>query len=287
MHQKPYEDKVIKTLRSLLPKDQDDWQLLGVVNKDRDVYSFGTDSKIIGRAFEVVASVYIEQLAEKLGYGFYESTNQTTYPDFYLVKPNGKRIGIDVKSTYRSFTKKGDVKRFRFTLGSFTSYLRNNTKNIEGQYSDYEAHYVLAFLYTRIAEYEPMKLPIEEVEKIPPTYSNVEVIFQEKFRIGGDKTGSGNTDNIATFQAVSAEPFNFGAGPFSVLGKEVFDHYWQNHPRNADPKEKKLSLYKNLPAYFDWLARQEQPQFDPVELRQKYDQYKQWVEASKWDIFLN
>ncbi|AXJ11837.1 restriction endonuclease [Arthrobacter sp. PM3] len=283
----PYSDPIIATLRSLLPKKREDWQLVGVVNRDKDVYSFGTDSKIIGRAFEIVAAVYIEKLAAALGYSFHESTNQTTYPDFYLTKPDGRRIGIDVKSTYRSLNGVGQVRSFKFTLGSFTSYLRNDTKNIEGQYSDYDSHYVLAFLYTRITDYKPMKKSIHEIDEIPPTYDDVEVVFQEKFRIGGDKTGSGNTDNLATIQSNTAEPFIYGASPFSVLGKEVFDHYWSNHPRNADPDGVKKSLYKNLPAYFDWLSRQESAQFDHIELRKKYEDYKDWVRVQGWKISLN
>lgn len=283
----PYTDPIIATLLDLLPRKREDWQLVGVVNRDQDVYSFGTDSKIIGRAFEIVASVYIEQMAAALGYSFNESTNQTTYPDFFLTQPNGRRIGIDVKSTYRSLNNSGNVRPFKFTLGSFTSYLRNDTKNIEGKYSDYDSHYVLAFVYTRITDYKPVKKSIWEIDDIPSSYSDVEVIFQEKFRIGGDKTGSGNTDNLATFQSNSTEPFIYGASPFAVLGKDVFDHYWVNHPRNGDSEGVKKSLYKNLPAYFNWLSTQENPRFNHEELRERYESYKEWVLAQGWKIGLN
>ena len=125
-----HEDEIITSLLNLLPQDPEDWQLIGIVNKDKDVFTFGNDSKIVGRAFEVVATPYIRRLAKELGYAFYESNTQTVYPDFVLKKHDGRLIAIDVKSTYRDFTKRGETKSFNFTLGSFTSFLRNGTKNI-------------------------------------------------------------------------------------------------------------------------------------------------------------
>ncbi|MDU0403410.1 Type-2 restriction enzyme EcoRV [Lactococcus lactis] len=58
------------------------------------------------------------------------------------------------------------------------------------------------------------KISLKDVETIIPAYKNIEVFVQEKFRICGDKKGSGNTDNIGTIKANSIEPFVFGAGPF-------------------------------------------------------------------------
>lgn len=283
----PSDDPIIQNLLSILPSDKKDWQLIGIVNKDKDVFTFGNDSKIVGRAFEVVATAYIKMLADNLGYEFYESENQTVYPDFLLVKPNGRKIAIDVKSTYRKKLKNGSNSAFKFTLGSFTSYLRNNTKNIVGNYSDYDGHYVLAFLYSRTQGSSTSKQSIADLDSIKPAYDDVEVIFQEKYRLGGDKTGSGNTDNLATFSATTMEPFAQGASPFSILGEDVFNHYWRNHPRNKDSFQQKEALFKNLPDYFSWLEKQDNPPFDPAQLRKDYELYKKWVKSNGWSISLS
>lgn len=280
----PYTDTIISTFKEIAPTDPVDWQLLGIVNKDKEVYTFGNDSKIIGRAFEVVAALYIKELAEKLGYSFHESTSQTVYPDFYLKRQDGKRIAIDVKSTYRSFDRAGKTKYFKFTLGSFTSYLRDGKKNIDGNYEDYVGHYVLAFLYSRTDRFSTQKVSVENIGDIKPAFDDVEVVMMEKFRIGGDTTGSGNTDNLATFEAKSLEPFSRGAGPFAFLGQDVFDHYWRNHPRNRDSTETKQSLFRNLPAYFTWLERTQNTVFDVKDLRAKYEEYKKWVADEGLDI---
>lgn len=282
-----HEDKIVTSLLSLLPKDPEDWQLVGIVNKDKDVFTFGNDSKIVGRAFEVVATAYVKQLAITLGYEFHESEIQTVYPDFILKKPNGRRIAVDVKSTYRGFDTKGNATAFSFTLGSFTSFLRNGTKNISGTYDDYDSHYVLAFLYSRTNRFETTKVSIDDIGSIQPAYQDVEIAFMEKYRLAGDKPGSGNTDNIGTFKSNSMEAFQYGAGPFALLGNEVFEHYWRNYPRNADTAREKADKFKNLPAYFDWLERQADSPFDADILRETYADYKRFVSAKGWKITLN
>lgn len=283
------EDAIITTFIDLLPEKKEEWQLLGVVNRKGDIFPLGQDSKIIGRIFEIVATAYVQKLAEKLQCTFIESPNQTTYPDFILQKQDGRKIAIDVKTTYRNITASGAVSKFKFTLGSFTSFLRNGTKNIEGNYSDYDSHYVLAFLYTRSSAPHNPPTKLSKLSSIEPTYGDVEVAFVEKYRIAGDKPGSGNTDNIATIQTNSMEPIQLGAGPFATLGNAVFEHYWRHYPRNADPVAIKDRLYRNLPSYFDWLEKDtgnNDANFDVDDLRQKYSNYKEWVKEQEWKITL-
>lgn len=276
----PHTDSIIETFRKILPDDPNEWQLLGVINKDKDVYTFGSDSKIIGRAFEIVATQYIKELAEQLGYTFHESKSQTVYPDFYLEKPNGKRIAIDIKSTYR----RSESSNFCFTLGSFTGYLRNGTKNIDGHYDDYDSHYVLGFVYSRTKDFETKRVTIKELDTLTSPYEKVEIIFMEKYRIGGDKKGSGNTDNISTISANHPDAFNNGYSPFTFLGKDVFEHYWRNYPRYTMPKQEKEKLYTDLPSYFSWLERQEEPEFSASELRKKYRDYQDAIADEEYSI---
>ena len=276
----PYTDEVIDAFREILPDNPEEWQLLGVVNKDKDVYTFGNDSKIIGRAFEIVATPYIQQLAKDLDCTFHESKAQNIYPDFYLENNEGKRIAIDVKSTYR----RSESSNFSFTLGSFTSYLRNGTKNIDGHYNDYDKHYVLGFVYSRTKDFETKRVPIDEIDKLSSPYEEVEIIFMEKYRIGGDKKGSGNTDNISTIGANSIEAFNNGYSPFTFLGNPVFEHYWRNYPRNTMTKDEKDKLYIDLPSYFDWLESEKNPKFSATQLRAIYKEYINVIAKESYSI---
>lgn len=251
-----YEDIFINTVLEKLPniENKEAWELLGFVNKNGDVFPFGSDSKIIGRLFEVIVYPYLLQVADELGYELHESKQQTVYPDFYFLKPDGKRIALDVKTTYRQFNKKDEIKDFNFTAGSFTSFMRNGTKNIDGNYTDYEKHYILGFLYSRNsnATIESINLQTEELSSITPAYKEVEYFIQEKYKVAGTSKGSGNTDNIGTFKSKLIKDFQDGNGPFSILGDDLFHIYWKNFPKYKDSKETKESLYNNLETFKEW-----------------------------------
>lgn len=250
------DDIFIKTIIEKLPKidDKNAWDLLGFVNEKKEVFPFGNDSKIIGRLFEVIVYPYLHEVAEELGYKLFGSEKQTVYPDFYFLKPDGKRIALDIKTTYRQFDKNGKIKEFNFTAGSFTSYLRNGTKNIDGQYSDYDKHYILGFLYSRNenASIRKVNFDSEDISSILPAYKDVEYFVQEKYKVAGTSKGSGNTDNIGTFKSKIIKDFQDGNGPFSILGDDLFHIYWKNFPKYKDSKETKESLYTNLATFKEW-----------------------------------
>lgn len=262
-----YTDKIIITINKYLPTNEDDWLLLGFVNKEKTIYTFGNDSKIIGRLFEVLAKDALKAAATELNYTLGESEKQTVYPDFYFTKPNGKKIAIDIKTTYR----KTKTSKYRFTGGSFTSFMRNGTKNIHGKYSDYVAHYILGIVYTREEHPTTGTLNIDKLNTIRPAYKNVEFFIQEKFRICGDSKGSGNTDNIGTISSNKLYPFIYGAGPFSYLGKDAFHDYWTHYPKYKDSDETKKSLYTTLPGYIEWLKKKDTHKGNLLE--EKYNKY--------------
>lgn len=272
-------DIIIKTITKHLPKQEKEWELLGLINKDKEVFTFGNDSKIIGRLFEIMLYDTLFKTAEELNYELKESETQTVYPDFYFLKENGKKIAIDIKTTYR----RSKVAKYGFTGGSFTSFMRNGTKNIVGNYEDYEGHYILGIVYSREPKPTIGKTDISNLNKIVPCYNNIEVFIQEKYKICGDKKGSGNTDNIGTIKANNIEPFVYGAGPFSFLGKDVFHDYWINHPRYTDDDKKKESLYTDLPSYISWLETTKGDLKYCTELREKYKKYKEFIKEKNWD----
>ncbi len=187
-----------------------------------------------------------------------------------------------MKTTYRRFNEKGELLKFNFTGGSFTSYMRNGTKNINGQYDDYEKHYILGVLYSREKNPTVGQVSFEKLDSIVPAYKNPEVFVQEKYRICGDKKGSGNTDNIATIKSNIITPFEHGAGPFSFLGKEAFHDYWINHPRYKDSKKIKNSLYGNISDYIKWLREKQNKAQLADEYEKRYKEYKIFLKKKNW-----
>ncbi|PVX39787.1 restriction endonuclease EcoRV [Pasteurella langaaensis DSM 22999] len=263
----PYTDIIIETIYKYLPSRQEDWILSGFISPDRNIYTFGNDSKIIGRLFEVLVTEPLANAAKQLGYVLGESEKQTVYPDFYFKKPNGKKIAIDVKTTYR----RSNSTKFGFTGGSFTSFMRNGTKNIHGNYSDYDAHYILGIVYEREKHPTIGASNLENLDSIIPAYKNVKFFIQEKFRICGESKGSGNTDNIGTISSSSLYPFIYGVGPFSYLGYEVFHEYWVNYPKYKDKEEIKDSLYTNIEGYIEWVRKKDNRRADQLSV--KYQEY--------------
>src|SRR5205085_6866269 len=118
---------------------------------------------------------------------------QTVYPDFTLMtaEDDKAKIAVDVKTTYRRANG-----MFFYTLGSYTSFLRNNTKNILFPYSTYTRHWIIGFVYSRVPQPEAATIPLADREKVLSPYKDVECFIQEKYKISGFRPGSGNTTNI-------------------------------------------------------------------------------------------
>ena len=123
------------------------FETYGILDSSGMIHTLGTDSKIIGRIFEMFTQPILEKIAKRHNMILTTPASQTVYPDFIMmneINPKGK-IAIDIKTTYIE----SDHSTIKFTLGSFGSYMRNNTKNIEYKYTDYSKHYVIGFVYKR------------------------------------------------------------------------------------------------------------------------------------------
>ena len=127
--------------------EKQNFEAYGMLDSQNRIHTFGTDSKIIGRIFEMFTQPVLQEIANENGYVLKTLESQTVYPDFILMKDEAskEKIAIDVKTTYID----KDTSSLKFTLGSFGSYMRNNTKNIEYLYTDYAKHYVIGFIYER------------------------------------------------------------------------------------------------------------------------------------------
>lgn len=59
----------------------------GILDSDDKIHTLGTDSKLIGRIFEMFSQPVLEKIAAENGYTLETPTSQTVYPDFIMWKP--------------------------------------------------------------------------------------------------------------------------------------------------------------------------------------------------------
>lgn len=247
-----------------------DWEVSALAAPNGNLYSLGSDSKLIGRIFELISFSILQEIATENGYTLHPSEAQTVYPDFTLYKDKSdkEKIAVDIKTTYRSFKKNGEPSGYVFTLGSYASFMRNGTKNISFPYSEYAKHYVIGFVYTRndMAS-EGQVYKISELKELPVPYKDVEVFVQEKYKIAGEKPGSGNTENIGSYKTNNMDYLVNGDGPFSNLGIEIFESYWAGYPKfRATEKD-----YTTIDEFIEY---KEKSGSDVSEMKHIYDYWK-------------
>lgn len=142
----------------------------------------------------------------------------------------------------------GDTQPFTFTLGSYASFLRNLTKNIQYDYRAHAGHYVMGFVYTRNDNSEEgLVKDHADREEVPPPYEDVEYFVSEKYEIAGVTPGSWNTENIGSFRTNDIEDLRDGNGPFAEHGEDLFEEYWRNHGRYREEDE-----FSSLEEFFEW-----------------------------------
>lgn len=233
-------------------KLSDSYAVCGIVDQAGKVYPLGADTKVLSTIFELVSRPAVYTAAEILGYEVVEPTVQNHYPDFTLHRGTEKsgKVAIDVKTTYRMH----DHDKFSYTLGGYTSFIRpgNEKKNIVFPFSEYSEHWVLGFVYNRIAEKKAgaeHQYTIDQIGDIPLPFGNVEVFFQEKWRIASDRAGSGNTTNIGSINA-TIDDFHSGKGPFK--SEEEFLEYWRGYGRTRAARTE----YSNIDEFRAFKQRQ-------------------------------
>ena len=218
-----------------------DYGVCGIVDQRGNVYPLGSDTKVLSTVFEILCKPVVISAAQKLNLEVEEQVIQNHYPDFTLMKSKDdiKKIAIDVKTTYRS----RDNEKFKYTLGSYTSFIKDEhpEKNIAYPFNEYANHIVIGFVYNRVSQNtlrSKYRYEISEIEEILPPFKNVKVFVQEKWRIAGDKPGSGNTANIGSIRG-HFQDFVSGNSPF--LSEKEFLNYWKGYERT-----KKERNYSNV-----------------------------------------
>ena len=232
-------DFILKALAEV----QNGYSLCGIVDRRARVYPLGSDTKVISTLFEIVARQAIVSYAESVGARLIEPTKQNHYPDFTLMRDEEDRekIALDVKTTYR----REGRPRFGYTLGSYTSYMRPDTegKNIVFPYSQYGEHWIIGFVYKRAEgkrDTSDRIYSFDTLREIPIPFDDVEVFMQEKWRVAGDRAGSGNTANIASIHG-TIDDFSTGNGVF--VSEAEFLEYWRGYKRTSRERQ---SAYSNI-----------------------------------------
>lgn len=224
------------------------FEIRGILTANDRILTLGTDTKVLSTAFELLCQPLVQAIANRHHLTL-ETASQTIYPDFTLMK-NGSdpnKIAVDIKTTYRRTGGKAV-----FTLGSYTSFLRNNTKNISYDYRTYAKHWILGFVYSRAEAEENRVVPLADRATITTCpYKDVEWFAQEKYKIAGLVPGSGNTTNIASMEATDVDDFRHGRGPFAKLGEEYFREYWASYSTGKVPK-----AYSTIAEFEKWKAEQ-------------------------------
>jgi Restriction endonuclease EcoRV len=221
------------------------FEIRGILTANDKILTVGTDTKVLSTVFELLSQPLIQAIADRHKLQL-ETAPQTIYPDFTLMKDEDDcaKIAIDVKTTYRR-TKGVAV----FTLGSYTSFLRNDTKNILYPYSSYEKHWILGFVYSRAEAEESRVVEWKDRATIACPYLHVEWFVQEKYKIAGLVPGSGNTTNMASMATANIDDFRQGKGPFAKKGEKYFREYWANFSTTDGTK-----AYRTIEEFEKWKA---------------------------------
>lgn len=230
------------------------WDIRGIIDSSKRIYTISDDTKLISKVFELVSFPIIVEALGGLDLAIEFSEEQTIYPDITVVLPGDfpNKIAIDIKSSYRRQHRRDVSATATFTLGSYTAYLCNNSKNIKYPYDQYQKHWVVGFIYDRLLErVKPGIVPLSGIDGIVPPIHNIELIVQEKWRIASDKPGSGNTANIGSISDLDA--LRKGEGIFTQfqVGEKVFEDYWR---RKGNARNRRQAQpYTNIREYIDWL----------------------------------
>jgi len=248
--------KLATTLSEHVSSDDGQWAVKGFIDIYKNVYTISQDTKVVSKILEIHLFPEILAFAEEHGFALVLAEHQNYYPDisFVLKSDESVRFAVDFKTTYRNSEKPWLCNGF--TLGSHGEYFRNrtSTKNIQFPYGSYSGHFCLGIIYDRAINAsidETRSHSIDELHSITSVISNIQFFVAEKWRIAGDKGGSGNTANIGSISRI--DDIINGNGMFSKLGEDWFDDYWMNFgkitAKDSTGKTKKITSLEEFVKY--------------------------------------
>jgi len=95
---------------------------------------------------------------------------------------------------------------------------------------------------------------LDELQDISSVVKDFTFLLREKWRIAGQRPGSGNTKNIGSVRQIRA--LLEGTGPFAPYGEQVFNDYWMNYLTQDMARAIDSAVpYRNLEEYWEWRDR--------------------------------
>lgn len=251
--------KEVKTYKSYLETDSNDWIVKGFIDVDKNIYTISNDTKVVSKIIEILLIPKLELFARNNNMTLELPTTQNYYPDLTFIDDKDNYFAVDFKS---SFYKKKRINGL--TLGSYWGYFRNRDKtmNMDHPYSLYKSHLVIGMLYKQstVVANQKQVYSINELDIIKSVIDNFIFFVQPKWKIATDCLGSGNTRNIGGVTEI--DKLIHGTGPFTKYkqGEKVFDDYWMNYYGKTDAKNAGMSKpkYHNLESYKEYLISQQQ-----------------------------
>ena len=245
----------LSSFESAVSTDEKEWIIKGFIDVYKNVYTISLDTKIISKVMELLLFPLMQKFAEENNLELELSPEHNFYPDLTFVdKKDGRLFAVVIKTTYRI----GDDKINGMTLGAFTGYFRKreSTKNIAYPYSRYSGHFVLGVIYSQSENNidERKIYSAADLDEIPSVIHDFKFFAQPKYKIAASCSGSGNTKNIGSI--TDLEKILNGKGPFSELGEEVFDDYWEFYLTSDMASHLETSRpYTNLKEYVEYKSR--------------------------------
>jgi len=235
--------------------NEKEWIIKGFIDIYKNIYSISIDTKIVSKVLELLLFPLLKAFAQKNNLSTELSPQQNFYPDISFIDKKSKRIfALDIKTTYRN----GKDSVNGMTLGAFTGYFRkrDSAKNTRFPYNKYSGHFVLGVIYTQCSTIidERKRYTLADLNKIPSVIKDFQFFIQPKYKIASSRPGSGNTKNIGSVTHIAQ--LISGAGPFSVLGEEIFDDYWMYYLTTDMAKALEIERpYTNIKEYQEYKKR--------------------------------
>lgn len=244
--------KFLETMVSYVSAPNGQWTIKGFIDIYKNIYTISSDTKIISKILEIHLFPKILEFADQNGYFIVLADHQNYYPDISFIDKKNENIkfAVDIKTTYR---KRNEL--VGFTLGSHGSYFkeRDKKKNIQFPYNQYLGHYCLGIIYTRNETSEREIATMNNLKSITSVIKDLDFFVAEKWKIAGDKQGSGNTANIGC--SLNVEDLKTENGIFSKLGEELFDEYWINYGSLKTIKNGKEQKITNVRDFLEFKGR--------------------------------
>lgn len=222
----------VGSLQQYVSTQDGQWTVKGFIDVFQTIYTISSDTKIVSKILEIHLFPKILEFAQKHRYKIVLAEHQNYYPDISFVSEDDDNLkfAVDFKTSYRQPDKPYLCNGF--TLGSHGKYFedRTSTKNIQFPYGSYAGHFCLGIIYSRIdgaTINETKTYRAGELQSIASVVKDFQFFIAEKWKIAGDKSGSGNTANIGSINNIE-DIFN-ERGMFSLLGEAWFDDYWMNY----------------------------------------------------------